>query len=233
MAKELELQWCARLKGVTGNISVSDVLPFLPAGVSNVVFQEQFQVKLDISDASDSVERATARSRKLIDCDGVLQCTNNIHYDFEHKVAEKGKAGLEEPYLVGSAEVHEVYRALARSGLSKYRVSYPCDITVSNKEAGEDAHPTVYETKWEIDFFVLADGTIYPWIKVDLEYPAILHDVIIASRTDSASGVHLTPFPVKVSEVFDATYGVVTPEDSKRLGAIMAAVSHKTDVFKN
>lgn len=217
MAVECEFQWYAKLKGAEDKPTPKTLAPIFPAGIVSVELQEQFQMKL----VTDKVEKAVARSRMKTPCDGLFHEVGTPSYHFEHKVALPNTAGQNEPYLAGTEEVHLIYKTIG-SGLVKYRVSYPCVISLT------DVHGVVtdYETLWEVDVFVKPDTYLHEWVKVDVEIPEEISEQVIYHVKHNTGLVKLSAFPLPVVDMFDATYGFITPENQARVDSILAQVRH-------
>lgn len=126
----------------------------------------------------------TERSREIDDGE---------HYEYTIKVRD-GQPGVDEHTLGSSKEMHQVMRQLAERGLSKIRYCFP----VKTNAAGESI-----DLVWEIDAFVLPDGSLDPWVKVDLEVPSA--DIVAPS------------FPLRVDDIIDNSFDQTVPSDRMKI----------------
>lgn len=212
---ECELVWYVQLKEFKDNGNTCIGIMGDPVSIEE---QEQFEVELN----SPYVNRAITRSRKTTRCDDKHEPIDLPTYEVTYKASVDDKLGQLEPKLPGSENTHELHKMLNPNGLHKMRYSYPCIVTVEDEDGKKD-----YETHWEVDVFLLKDGSCYPWIKVDLEIPKEIAGVVIESRKKEHDKVTLSKFPIVISEAFEATYGIISTEDRAKVNEILAYVRKK------
>lgn len=123
-------------------------------------------------------------------------------YELTIKTYRKNDVGSVECNLGSTVEMHEVISALANRVLRKVRYVYPVPVTYRGEEI---------TLKWEIDVFKLADGSFYPWVKVDLEVPD--------------PEVNAPKFPFRADEIIDTSFGrSLTDDERQTVDALFAAV---------
>lgn len=87
------------------------------------------------------------------------------HYEFTIKCKKKDSQGRlynVESTLGSTEDVHEVIRNIADRRFHKIRYRFPFSV---------ERNEHTIDLVWEVDVFVLADGSFDPMVKVDLEVP--------------------------------------------------------------
>lgn len=134
----------------------------------------------------------TERSREI---------NHGERYELTVKSYRKDGAGSIETTLDSTSEMHEVISNLADRALHKTRYLVPSGVMVEIMD--DNGEPTEKELIWEVDAFLMEDGSFYPWAKVDLEVP---HE-----KVDSP------PLPFKYVDAINVSYDVTVTEKQRAI----------------
>lgn len=199
--KEDERVWWAKLSGYNGTDGHGNTF----ANAVSVETQEQYQVDVNVP-LENHIARL--RSRKV---------NGNIYIPCL-KANEDGVDGTLEEEVVGTEGFHELVKKLAcNKGMCKTRYTYPCTLTVDD---------VTYDLKWEVDVFKLSNGSECEWVKIDLEIPSDVANVIRAKPNGyDDESVSISPFPLSTIDIFEATFGVIDDKDKERANEIRTLVS--------
>lgn len=197
---EDERVWYAKLVGYNGDSGYGNTF----AGALSSETQEQYQVNLQV--AVDGCI-ARQRSRKI----------NGNVYEACLKANEDGVSGTKEETIPGSEGYHELIKSLAGGkGMCKTRYTYPCVLTVDDVE---------YKLTWEVDVFYTSDKRELEWVKIDLEIPNDVANVIRAKPNGyDDESVQISAFPLPTIEIFEATFGVIDDKNQERVNEIKRLV---------
>lgn len=156
------------------------------------VHQEQFEYRM----YRDNKAIGTIRSRSYDHGDA---------YELTIKRYIENQMGAMETNLSSTKDVHDVIAALSDRVMRKRRYVFPAPVV-----EGSDV-----ELKWEVDVFLLEDGSVDPWVKIDLEVPS--------------SDADVPALPIQVFEIIDASYGnTLTSEQRKTIDDLFSRVTIKT-----
>ncbi|MAP20175.1 MAG: hypothetical protein CL582_04455 [Alteromonadaceae bacterium] len=140
----------------------------------------------------DGKPLGTERSREI---------NHGERYELTIKSYRKDGAGSVETTLDSTAEMHEVISNLADRALHKTRYLVPSGVMVEVMD--EKGEPTEKELIWEVDAFLMEDGSFYPWVKIDLEVP---HE-----NVDSPG------LPFKYVDAINVSYDVTVTEEQRAI----------------
>lgn len=157
---------------------------------TEVIHQTQWESPINIGD------KRVGSSR--------VRCVDNDKYFFTTK--RFMTVGSNEHTIEVSAEYYDDYKAMCQSGLSKIRYVFPFNY----HRDGED-----YTLNYEVDRFIMEDGTMHPWVKVDLEIPKEFPDDFVPPEPN-----------MDFEAIVDATYGIADAYAERVKNEVMSEVKH-------
>lgn len=171
----------------------------------------------ELTDLESQMQKATSSEthhqfeRRIIDANGKEDARfrsrsidEGDRYELTIKCKQKDSRGNTynvESTLGSTADIHEVIRKIADRRFHKIRYRFPFSIE-------RDEH--TIELVWEVDVFVLEDGSFDPMVKVDLEIPDV--DVVQPS------------FPLQTSRLINANR--LTADQSSEIARFWQRVQH-------
>lgn len=159
-------------------------------------FVEQEQWHLRNKKGTIRVRKSTDSSIEAVDgsvVEGVPQ------YYLTSKLNIPGHIGRPETTVEVNEDLFDHFRQIADNGWQKLRCVFPIPGT-EGTHPGPDAKFNG-ALCWEVDVFRSKDGQFIPWVKADLEVPALLSQ--------------LPAFPLQVERAITEPYGKRSAEDQK------------------
>lgn len=165
-----------------------------------VIVQEQYELK---APKISGVSKGKIRVRKETE-NGIDQ------YTMTTKVSADSKTHFSnEEYTISiDREYFDAFKSIATSGMKKTRYLFPVrQVTIHDPNKGEDGKSAVFKNPdafYEVDVFTHPNGTLYAWVKIDLEMDNIME--LVKGAMDDEATLRLTAIvtslPIKPVKVF-------------------------------